>query len=62
MRTKRNGNTIQLFNKDDYIGSISLKELCRIIKEKKKQGTKENAAQIQNVTDDEYEAFMHQNR
>lgn len=57
MRIKRNGNTIQLFDKDDYIGSISLKELCRIIQNKKKTGTKTKTAQKPVVSDADFEAF-----
>lgn len=44
-RIKKNGESLQLYDKLGYAGSISLKQLCHIVRNRAIGGTKEEVAQ-----------------
>lgn len=51
-RVKKNGESLQVYDREGYVGSISLKELCRIIKVEQYGGTPIGLAQKEPIQKD----------
>jgi len=60
-RVKRNGDSFQCYEKcngkDDYVGSLTLFELCQLSKVKKKIGTKKFLAQLMDKKSGELKSY-----